>query len=91
MKSVHCIGDRANQIVLDIYEDIIKNDADPKISAAWRPRIEHAVMLTPQDLERVGRLGGELRFRELCCHNNDCLGSHCQRAAHSSVRSVSPH
>lgn len=26
----------------------------------WRPRIEHAQIMTLEDIERIGRLGGEL-------------------------------
>ncbi|PFH49981.1 hypothetical protein AMATHDRAFT_75863 [Amanita thiersii Skay4041] len=57
--NVHCIGDRGNKVVLDIYEDIIegrvgKPKADVKV---WRPRIEHAQIMSLDDLERTGRLG----------------------------------
>ncbi|KAJ7076862.1 amidohydrolase family-domain-containing protein [Mycena belliarum] len=57
--NVHCIGDRANEVVLDIFEDIMANEAlqgRPEISA-FRPRIEHSQILQPADLERIGRLG----------------------------------
>jgi hypothetical protein len=52
--NVHCIGDKANHIVLDIFEDILGSRAN---ISAWRPRIEHAQIFSPSDLERIGRLG----------------------------------
>ncbi|KAF4568169.1 hypothetical protein EYR40_010434 [Pleurotus pulmonarius] len=56
--NIHCIGDRANNAVLDIFEDIIMGSADPaNVTANWRPRIEHAQIMTLKDLERIGRLG----------------------------------
>ena len=59
-KNIHCIGDRANRAVLDILEDVINgsNDTDPVDVAQWRPRIEHAQIMTMDDLTRVGKLGG---------------------------------
>jgi predicted amidohydrolase YtcJ len=53
--NIHCIGDRANHIVLDIYEDILANAS---FSAdTLRPRIEHAQILTLDDIKRTGKLG----------------------------------
>jgi len=51
--AVHAIGDRANSLLLDIFE---------KIAAAGGPRdrrwrIEHAQHLRPGDIARFGRLG----------------------------------
>ncbi|KAJ7209692.1 amidohydrolase family-domain-containing protein [Mycena pura] len=57
--NVHCIGDRANEVVLDVFEKILAEEArsgDADV-AAFRPRIEHAQILQPADLERIGRLG----------------------------------
>ncbi|KAJ7496987.1 amidohydrolase family-domain-containing protein [Mycena latifolia] len=57
--NVHCIGDRANEVVLDVFERILAKDAlngEPGVTA-FRPRIEHAQILHPTDLERIGRLG----------------------------------
>ncbi|KAH9986218.1 amidohydrolase family-domain-containing protein [Russula compacta] len=52
----HAIGDHANEVVLDIFEDILsKPGADVN---TWRPRIEHAQIFQPSDLQRIGRLGG---------------------------------
>ena len=53
-QNIHCIGDRANHVVLDIFENIFLDD---NITDS-RPRIEHAQIMTLDDLERVGRLGG---------------------------------
>jgi predicted amidohydrolase YtcJ len=55
-QNIHAIGDRANEVVLDAFEDVLKKpgvDVD-----TWRPRIEHAQIIQPSDLERIGRLGG---------------------------------
>ncbi|KAF5352909.1 hypothetical protein D9758_007891 [Tetrapyrgos nigripes] len=55
--NIHCIGDRANEVVLDIFEDII-DGANVNVNVTeWRPRIEHSQIMTTQDLKRVGRLG----------------------------------
>ncbi len=51
--AIHAIGDRANAIVLDIYEKTIaQNEARDR-----RFRIEHAQHLRPSDIERLARLG----------------------------------
>jgi hypothetical protein len=50
---VHAIGDRANRIVLDILEEILQ--ARPRPDA--RHRIEHAQILSPQDIPRFAELG----------------------------------
>ncbi|KAG8802221.1 hypothetical protein FRC17_006463 [Serendipita sp. 399] len=51
--NVHCIGDRANGEVLDIFEASLK----ARDVRALRPRIEHAQILRPQDIGRMARLG----------------------------------
>ncbi len=50
---VHAIGDRANRMVLDVYEQELTAEQ----RAALRPRIEHAQVLSLQDLPRFARLG----------------------------------
>ncbi|KAJ7072616.1 amidohydrolase 3 [Mycena amicta] len=57
--NVHCIGDRANKVVLDVFEDILAEEARNGRTdvTMFRPRIEHAQIMQPSDLERVGRLG----------------------------------
>jgi len=48
----HAIGDRANRVVLDAYERALKETRRPDP----RLRIEHAQVLTPQDLPRFAKL-----------------------------------
>ncbi|KAF5371769.1 hypothetical protein D9758_003581 [Tetrapyrgos nigripes] len=52
--NAHAIGDRANGIVLDAFEKAADEGIDIR---ALRPRIEHAQIMTEEDLERIGRLG----------------------------------
>ncbi|TRM59987.1 amidohydrolase family-domain-containing protein [Schizophyllum amplum] len=53
--NIHCIGDRANRLALDVFESVMEEDGvDPKV---WRPRIEHAQIMTAEDLQRVGKMG----------------------------------
>ncbi|KAH8824070.1 amidohydrolase family-domain-containing protein [Flagelloscypha sp. PMI_526] len=53
--NTHCIGDRANKVVLDVYEELIEKEGiDVR---EWRPRIEHAQIFAPEDLKRMARLG----------------------------------
>lgn len=49
----HAIGDAANRLVLDIYEEIFLDLG----SADRRWRVEHAQILDPADLPRFGELG----------------------------------
>ena len=56
-QNVHAIGDRANHIVLNIFEDI--QSEGPGLVTDHRPRIEHSQIMTFGDLERSGRLGGK--------------------------------
>lgn len=51
--AVHAIGDRANRIVLDLYEETF----DPEQRARMRPRVEHAQVVAPIDLPRFAALG----------------------------------
>ncbi|GJN93898.1 hypothetical protein Rhopal_006957-T1 [Rhodotorula paludigena] len=65
----HGIGDRANTAVLDIYESVLRNltradGRDPgddaevrRTQREWRLRVEHAQIMTLEDIERMGRLG----------------------------------
>ena len=55
-QNVHAIGDRANHIVLNIFEDM--QSIEPGFVAEHRPRIEHSQIMTLGDLERSGRLSG---------------------------------
>ena len=51
--TVHAIGDRANAIILDIYDSVAKAHG----ARDRRFRVEHAQHLRPQDIPRFGRLG----------------------------------
>jgi hypothetical protein len=50
--NIHAIGDRANRVVLDIYESLY-GDTDNDL----RWRIEHAQHIHPDDIPRFGNLG----------------------------------
>ena len=50
--AIHAIGDRANNIILDIFERIIAQNE--KRDRRWR--IEHAQHLIPGDIERIANL-----------------------------------
>ncbi len=51
--NVHAIGDRGNRIVLDAFDSALRKT--PKTD--HRFRIEHAQVLSPQDIPRFARLG----------------------------------
>lgn len=50
--AIHAIGDRANDLALDIHEELIEAGADPASL-----RIEHASVVTAQAIERMADLG----------------------------------
>jgi predicted amidohydrolase YtcJ len=50
----HAIGDRANRIVLDVYEQVMGEHPEARDP---RFRIEHAQILDGEDIPRFGRLG----------------------------------
>lgn len=50
---VHAIGDRANREVLDVYEQVLGDQA----ASDHRWRIEHAQHLSLEDIPRFGKLG----------------------------------
>lgn len=60
-QNVHAIGDRANGIVLDAFEEALK---EANVSAL-RPRLEHAQILSQADMARFGKLGGTCPSRGL--------------------------
>ncbi len=51
--ATHCIGDAANRLVLDAYQQLAKETPRPNA----RHRIEHAQVLAPEDIRRVAALG----------------------------------
>ncbi|MFV1960291.1 MAG: amidohydrolase, partial [Acidimicrobiia bacterium] len=50
--AIHAIGDRANDSVLDVFDDLIRKGADPA-----RLRVEHASILTNPTIDRMADLG----------------------------------
>ena len=54
-QNIHAIGDRANALILDAFENALK---DTNVTAL-RPRLEHAQIMRKQDMTRLGKLGGE--------------------------------
>lgn len=52
---VHAIGDRANNIVLNVYDEVLKSN--PAKARDARFRIEHAQVLTLSDIPRFHTLG----------------------------------
>jgi len=53
--TTHAIGDRGNRMVLDAYRDTFGPAAEQLRGARWR--IEHAQILSPQDIPRFGQMG----------------------------------
>ena len=50
--AIHAIGDRANDLVLDVHEELIGDGADPS-----NLRVEHASILTSPTIEKMANLG----------------------------------
>jgi len=50
--AIHAIGDRANDLALDVHEELLGQGADPTSL-----RVEHASILTEATIERMARLG----------------------------------
>jgi hypothetical protein len=51
--AIHAIGDRANAVLLDLYEELERAHG----TRDRRLRIEHAQHLKPEDVRRIGRMG----------------------------------
>lgn len=51
--AVHCIGDKANRTILDIYEEFYKKSENKDL----RWRIEHAQHLSKKDIPRFAEIG----------------------------------
>jgi predicted amidohydrolase YtcJ len=60
----HAIGDRANRVTLDVYEETIASRADGR-DLRWR--IEHAQHLDPEDLPRFAELGVIAAMQPIHC------------------------
>jgi hypothetical protein len=50
--AIHAIGDRACSRVIDLFEILVSEGADPT-----RLRLEHASVLTDRDIDRLGSIG----------------------------------
>lgn len=50
--AIHAIGDRANDLVLDVHEDLIREGSDP-----GDLRVEHVSVMTDHAVERMAHLG----------------------------------
>ena len=50
--AIHAIGDRANDLVLDVHEELIDGGADP-----CRLRVEHMSVVNEDTIARMARLG----------------------------------
>jgi predicted amidohydrolase YtcJ len=61
---MHAIGDRANRVTLDIYEETISSRADGH-DLRWR--VEHAQHLDPEDLPRFAELGVIAAMQPIHC------------------------
>lgn len=60
--AIHAIGDRANREVLDALEKVMGSRM-----AMMRPRLEHAQVLSPADIIRVGKLGVIASMQPIHC------------------------
>jgi predicted amidohydrolase YtcJ len=50
--AIHAIGDRANDLVLDVHDELIERGAEPR-----RLRVEHASILTNPTIDRMAGMG----------------------------------
>jgi predicted amidohydrolase YtcJ len=48
---------------LGIFEKVLKEEN--VTVEEWRPRIEHAMVMTQEDLEKTGKLGGTVKLVNL--------------------------
>jgi len=60
----HAIGDRANRVTLDIYEEALATVPDGR-DRRWR--VEHAQHLAPEDITRFGELGVIAAMQPIHC------------------------
>ena len=87
-QNVHAIGDRANGIILDVFESTLQGVN----VTALRPRLEHAQMMTDEDLKRLGKLGGKSPSPYVCptgvFNVPTSETSYRKRSTHSRVRKL---
>lgn len=62
---IHAIGDKANRLVLDIYQETWKMELDDLAQHRWR--IEHAQHLDPLDIPRFSKLGVIASMQAIHC------------------------
>jgi len=60
----HAIGDRANRVALDVYEEALVTVPDGR-ERRWR--VEHAQHLAPEDITRFGELGVIAAMQPIHC------------------------
>jgi len=60
----HAIGDRANRVTLDVYEEALATVPDGR-DRRWR--VEHAQHLAPEDITRFGELGVIAAMQPIHC------------------------
>ncbi len=60
----HAIGDRANRVTLDVYEEALAMVSDG-LDRRWR--VEHAQHLAPEDIPRFGELGVIAAMQPIHC------------------------
>jgi predicted amidohydrolase YtcJ len=53
--ATHAIGDRANRLILDAYQQAWADDPAALKRARWR--VEHAQIVSPVDIPRFGKMG----------------------------------
>lgn len=63
----HAIGDRANRVTLDIYEEAFRAFRANREKSDLRWRIEHAQHLHPDDIPRFARLGVVAAIQGIHC------------------------
>ncbi|HET8631332.1 MAG TPA: amidohydrolase [Thermomicrobiales bacterium] len=66
---IHAIGDAANRLILDIYEEARRDG----LLDGLRPRIEHAQVLDPADFDRFARIGVIPSMQPIHC-TSDMVG-----------------
>jgi predicted amidohydrolase YtcJ len=66
----HAIGDSANRVALDVYEQVLRETEGQRPVSDPRFRIEHAQIFAENDLARAGRHGIIASVQPLHCTND---------------------